>query len=236
MIKQGDIIKIKETNRLEEHWLLNGIEFLKYYDSNSSKYNGINNSIFKDTYVVSGFRFFYDYFILLSCFNIRTKRETLLICDVGINIENLIRVEQGYKSSKIKIQLVYGIDLDKVSHKLDYMCDEEFRHIIMEKRKELRNIIKNREEKNIYYVGDKVRISNKEYIIDRIIIKTELIDNKKVEVYEFSLETETNYINSYIIDNLDDISLVQRTKRKSLFFNTVIVKELKQYGEVFYEL
>lgn len=109
------------------------------------------------------------------------------------------------------------------------MCDEEFRHIIMEKRKELRNIIKNREEKNIYYVGDKVRISNKEYIIDRIIIKTELIDNKKVEVYEFSLETETNYINSYIIDNLDDISLVQRTKRKSLFFNTVIVKELKQY-------
>lgn len=73
-------------------------------------------------------------------------------------------------------------------------------------------LLRTERKKNIYYVGDKVRISNKEYIIDRIIIKTELIDN------------------------LDDISLVQRTKRKSLFFNTVIVKELKQYGEVFYEL
>ena len=116
MIKQGDIIKIIKSNHICYQKIIKGIE-IKYFDGiyrDTIISYDVPQSIYEDTYVVIGFEILNKIWIKLWVLNLSNGEYYLISYDIGVKESNLIRVlEVNLVSTKLKLKLVYGINIDR---------------------------------------------------------------------------------------------------------------------------
>lgn len=233
MIKQGDIISLKKTNKwcyYERQYCNTSNHFIiKYFDgrfADSYYHYDIDESFYDTNYMVKGFSYNDKYGVIdLVVIDIRLGRIVTLKYDIGVELNRIIKkiVDKTTKDI-LKLSLMYNIDITKEVNYIEYKDSKELYKIFENKLNFYKALLSKENEENIYYVGDIVtyNVYNKrEYMIANIAY------DDTTHTYRFNLynKEKQNFIKVIEDEDLTNsyLKLVKRGN-KNIIHNTVIRK------------
>lgn len=127
-------------------------------------------------------------------------------------------VQEATEVNLLKIRMTLNKTVEKLQEEYGFMySDEEFNKILKEYEDNFLDTLKV-DESEIFYVGDKVL---HQYYEDVYTIR--YLRPQKVDKWNVTLQNEKDTL--YLVVTLDDLTLVERAKKKDYCLNTVILRK-----------